>query len=251
MEIDIKIEQPEIDRMAAKAVEDGFIHIPASTYVDESDDRKVQEFQSSYFGLPLDENGGGRSRTRKPLNLSDGKLYPIDDGGYVQGPEYNPDLGGVVRNIALMNEKVFSLEVLQKVIWTDIAIAIAMNILIFSEKIKIGLHQVRYNPTKGNPAFASPPGYHKDSEPIVFVHIVNISANLIGGENAICDSVIPKNKEDGSPPFLAHINLTEPFEALCVTKKHFHTVFPMSVGNGISAYRDILLVTFEQEKNND
>lgn len=249
MEIDITHSELDSSTIAAITIDKGFSHIPAAVYLDDNDEQELKIFQSSYFLLPPDEKGGQRFRTRKPLNLFGGELLAVDDGGYVQSPEYNSDLGGVVRNIPLMDEKVFSLGVLQKVIWKDIAIAREMNILPFEEKIKIGLHQVRYNPTKGNTSYSSPPGLHKDDEDIVFIHIVNVSSNLVGGENIICDSAFPKINKNGLPPFLAHINLTEPMEAICVTKKYFHQVFPMSVSSGKSAYRDILLVTFEKEKS--
>jgi hypothetical protein len=237
----------EADIMASATVKNGFMHIPASYYVDDADEREVQNFQSSYFVLPPDEKGGQRYRTYKSLHLAKGQLTQVESAGYVQSKEYNQDLGDVIRIIAPMDEGVFALGVLQKVIQMDIDLAKKMDILSFDNPIKIGLHQVRYNPTRDRTSFSSPPGLHKDDEDIVFIHIVNVSSNLLGGENVVCTSAVPKITDD-APPYLAHINLTEPLEALCVTKKHYHQVFPMSVASGKSAYRDILLVTFENVK---
>lgn len=249
MQIEITLSETEADIIASTTIQQGFSHIPASVYVDEYEEREVQNFQSSYFVLPPDDKGGNRYRTYKPLHLISGELIPVENHGYSQSKDYNPDLGGLVRRIPPMDEKVFSLSIVQKTIFTDIGIAKRMGIIDFNQPVKIGLHCVRYNPTKGIPSFSSPPGLHKDDEDIVFIHIVNVSSNLLGGENVICTSAVPKISPDGHPPYLAHINLTEPLEALCVTKKHYHQVFPMSVVTGRSAYRDILLVTFENLKS--
>lgn len=237
------------DHIAAKTVENGFFHVPASFYVDEADEQDMRKLQGSYNELLPDANTILRTRAHSKYVFENGRVLPVENAFYLQNKKDNDDLGGVVRVIPSMDDDILALELVQKIIWLDMELAMRMGILPFPNPVDIGLHQIRYQPTKDAIAYSSPPGLHKDTEEVVFIHIVHVSRNLCGGENVICRTAAPK-VEEGCPPFLAHINLTEPAEALCVTRKHFHQVFPMSVtaGQGYSAYRDVLLVTFQAPK---
>lgn len=245
MSTKMNFQESEASKIAFSTFENGWSRINASFYLVDEDEQDLKQLQKIFFDLPPDENGGRRFRAYKKLLYLNNELTSFENSSYQQSSEYNDDLGGVVRNIAPMDEGAYANPVLQKAILADLEIARNMGIIDFEKGVLTGLHPVRYNPTKQDPSFSSPAGLHRDDEDIVFIHFINASANLIGGENIICESPTPRSK-NGSPPFIAHLNLTEPMETLCVTKKHYHQVFPMSVGVGNSAYRDILLVTFEQ-----
>ena len=83
----------------------------------------------------------------------------------------------------------------------------------FNRPVRIGLHQVRYLPTNNSVSFSSPPWLHQDDEPIVFVHLLNLSYNTIGGDSIIAEK---------GQKFTQVIKLQSPLETLCVinTKKH-------------------------------
>jgi L-isoleucine 4-hydroxylase len=222
---------------AANAIaENGYGHLRSKVYVEPEDLSELLQFQASYFKLPADENGGNRSRAYRCLNYDNGVITECITQGYSQSAEYNYTDGGKVRRFAPIDYEIMKLPFIRKVIDMNIDIAKQIGDVDFNQLVKIGVHQVRYSPTAGCPSFSSPPWIHKDDEPIVFIHMVNISGNAIGG-----DSIIAQTRNT----YEAVIRMVEPMETLCVTKKHFHAVTPLGVSQGEIAYRDILLITFQ------
>jgi len=108
----------------------------------------------------------------------------------------------------------------------------------FNKKINIGIHQVRYFGSSSSPSYASPLWLHRDDENLVFIHLVNLSSNCIGGNNLI--SYEPNKIEE-------MVYLKHPLDTLLVTKDHLHAVTPIGSNDNKKAYRDILLITFDNE----
>lgn len=91
-----------------------------------------------------------------------------------------------------------------------------------------------------NPSYGSPLWLHRDDENLVFIHLFNLSANANGGDNLIAYE--PKKIDK-------LIRLINPLDTLLVTKKHLHSVTPIGSSDDVIAYRDILLITFDNEIN--
>lgn len=242
--------KPKEAKIIAKEInQNGYGFIPQSVYFDDSESAELNKILSSYFLLPPDAKGGRRYRAFKNMLYKNKRVEIQHSQTYQQSKEYNPDLGGVVRSMAPIEESILANPLFSKVLYTDLEIAKKMEILDFEKVIKLGIHQVRYAPVNSEISYSSPPGLHRDDEDIVFIHIGSVSNNLVGGENVICEGPHLKASVNGNCPFLAHTTLSVPLEALCVTKKYYHQVYPMSSANGKLAYRDILLVTFQYDEN--
>jgi len=103
----------------------------------------------------------------------------------------------------------------------------------------LGLHQVRYRATPGRPSFSSPIWLHKDDESVVFLHLIQTSDSLVGGDTVIAQS----ETEDVE----AVIQLAKELDTIVLTRDVFHCVTPIGCAAGrAEATRDILLVTVEQ-----
>jgi hypothetical protein len=77
-----------------------------------------------------------------------------------------------------------------------------------------------------------------DDEPLVFLHLINESNNVTGGENTL-------GRSASYPEFV--VKLDHPLDTLCLTQRHYHAVIPHGLRSGTIGYRDILLVTFQVE----
>lgn len=217
----------------------GLAHIPGDVYLDAVDLESFKLMQAGYFKLGADTYGGNRYRAYQRFLLIGTDFYAIGNRGYSQSREYNEDAGGRVRVFPPLDQDMLDSSVLKHIMKTDVVIARGTGIVSFDGPVRIGVHLVRYQPVAGGVSYASPTGPHKDDEPLVFVHLINESSNVIGGENTIGSS--PKQ-------FEAVIKLEQPLETLCVTHKQFHSVIPLGLRSGKIGYRDILLITFEEEK---
>jgi hypothetical protein len=223
--------------LAEEIVRNGYSRLSGDTFLGSSSE-EVAAFQESYFRLPADADGGQRFRAYSRFCLRDRKLILSETQDYAQSAEYNYTHGGKVRRFAPIESQVLNLDLLQRIINTDAAITKATGLVPFGGPVRIGLHQVRYCPSAENPSYSAPPWIHKDDEPVVFVHLVNLSANVVGG-----DSIIAIDNKT----FEAVIGLEHPLDTLCVTQQKFHAVTPVGIRAGSSGFRDILLVTFEPE----
>lgn len=225
-----------VDQIRSK----GLAHIHGDVYLSGVDLESFKLMQAGYFKLGADTYGGNRYRAYQRFLFLGGELYAIDNRGYSQSPEYNDEAGGKVRVFPPLDQDMLGSPVLKHILKTDVAIARGTGIVPFDGPVRIGIHLVRYQPMAGEVSYASPTGPHKDDEPLVFVHLINESSNVVGGENTVGSS--PKQ-------FEAVIKLEEPLETLCVTHKQFHSVIPLGLRSGKVGYRDILLVTFEEERD--
>jgi 2OG-Fe dioxygenase len=71
----------------------------------------------------------------------------------------------------------------------------------------------------------------------VFVHLVNLSANVTGGDSVLAP---------GKTSFQRVLKLLNPFDTLFLTQKILHAVTPAGIDEmGTVGFRDILIVTFQ------
>lgn len=235
MTTEVEIIEMEARKIAQLTAQQGWGHFPSRFFIQVDRLEDLIKFQASYYRLPLDERGGQRRRAYTGFTSIEGQVTETQE--YLQSKKYNQDLGGIVRIMAPIEHEVKNLSLFKNIISADIEIAKQMNIVNFDAVVKIGVHVVRYLPTQDDPSYSSPPWLHQDDEPIVFIHQINKSSNAIGG-----DSIIAEKGQK-----FAHVHRLEgPLDTLCVTNtRNYHAVTPLGVSTGVAAFRDILLVTFE------
>ena len=156
MKISLKSEaSQEASDLAQSVVENGYVYIPFSHYLNEQSIPDLLQLQASYFTLSADEYGGGRFRAYGKLLFSDQELTITQESAYAQSEEYNPDLGGKVRKMEPIAKEIMQLPLMQGIIKKDLKMAKKMDLLDFNRPVRIGLHQVRYLPTNNSVSFIS------------------------------------------------------------------------------------------------
>ncbi|TXG96357.1 MAG: hypothetical protein E6R08_09710 [Nevskiaceae bacterium] len=230
------ISQQELALYGPLAVKQGYLVLEGAQFCSAGDIADLKALQESCFRLPSDTNGGQRFRAYRSFTLTGAGLKESETQGYQQSKQYNYTEGGKLRTFQPIEPGVRALPLLRKVIAIDAAIVKATGIVSFDAGVKVGVHQVRYQPENGVPSYSSPPWLHKDDEPAVFVHLLNLSANSTGG-----DSVLAGGNRD----FHRVLKLVNPFDTLFLTQNLFHAVTPVGIEEGTVGFRDILIVTFE------
>lgn len=230
--------------LSKQLIIDGYLHIPSNLYIKNTEDiQSVKKIQESYFRLIADDNGGQRFRAYKKFYLENNlSLLDSSEQEYVQSKEFNYALGGLLRKFNPIEQEICKMSFLSHLIKIDTEITLNTGLITFDGSVNIGVHQIRYEPSGNNPSYSAPPWLHKDEEEVVFIHLLNSSANLIGG-----DSVIAVDEKK----FERVIRLNHPLDTLCVTKKHYHAVTPLGICSGEFGYRDVMLVTFKSSQTNE
>jgi len=178
-----------------------------------------------------------RSYTKLNYNLVTGDIIIAQDQAYFQKKSDNSQDGGKGRFFEPIDDSL--LDALKCIVMTNIEEMMErFYIDIDSDWLTIGVHCIRYKAAAGQPSYATPYGFHKDTEPGVFLNVLHESQNLEGGDSLItrylkqCERVI-------------HL---KPYSGLLLTRDYFHDVTPMEPQPGTgTAYRDILLTTIEDD----
>ncbi|WP_062197964.1 2OG-Fe dioxygenase family protein [Massilibacterium senegalense] len=223
----------------------GYLQIPNEVFLEtEEDNQLLQKAQLDYNSLHNDAYGESRARAYsryiKYANSTDCMLDLHND--YFQSKEYNYDDGGKIRSFNKISNVFLNNSLIKKIIKFDSDFAFQTNILDQNKDLIIGLHQVRYHVKRNRPSFSSPIWLHKDDEPIVFLHLMNLTNSAIGGDNLIANNPKEINRV---------ISLKNPLETLVFSQKVFHAVTPVGTQSITGAFRDILLVTFSYKEKND
>lgn len=236
---------------AENLARDGYAYIPADFYYGNVlRDGDLRELRADYmnleaeFGLgELDPySPGNRYRSYAQLRIEPDSTdfeYGVFEP-YLQTAKYNPDTGGVVREYPLISAELQGNGLLRRLLRSDIEFLRAYpRIDADPADLMVGLHLFRYLAYPDAPAYSSPNWLHKDDENVVFLHLVGLSGNIVGGDNVIA----PNGKQ-----FETVLRLTDPFDTLVVNHDKLHAVTPVGTNsrNPVApARRDVLLVTFQ------
>jgi len=155
---------------------------------------------------------------------------------YFQSAESNYADGGKVRNFATMDFRILELPVMKKLLQKNTTLIKNFDALKNHEELTLGLHFIQYKADPEHASYSSPAWLHRDDEPLVFVHLLHLSDNALGGDNLIANL---KSKEVEKV-----IRLEKPMETLLLTRDYLHAVTPLGSRAGV-ATRDILLFTVE------
>ena len=204
------------------------------------DDSSFSRVKRYFATLPPDINGKG-SRYRSYAALKPGHnsgTWEVDRSviTYSQPLSANPDDGGKLRNFGEVPSKIMSEPAVQAILNADVDLALRTT---FSslDNVILKKHYIRYA-SKGKPTWGSPVGWHADNETLVFVHLIDLHPDLIGGTNVIA------NDNFATPERV--VELVAPLDTLVLAHQKVHAVTPMQARSpGGSAHRDVLLVTFQ------
>lgn len=172
------------------------------------------------------------------INSEEALLQPVpSDFPYSQGAEYNLELGGIARDY-----RQGAIATSKNIVLQEIFSAFAPGLLrvasfpVAFTKLQINVHHIRYAAFAGSPSRNSPPGYHKDGERFISVHLLD-RRHLCGGINRIANN---------SRKQVAEFTLRQPGESFLIDdEKVWHSVDEMTVAEGEElGTRDILLIDY-------
>lgn len=181
-------------------------------------------------------------RKRAYLKLSwDRKTDSVsvaENQAYFQSAQSNVVDGGKIRQFAVMDKKIMDLQIMKNLLQANLKIIKAFAPLQQFTSLTLGLHFIRYEVTQYNASYSSPDSLHIDDEPLVFVHLLELSSNAWGGDNIIADL---ESKEIKNV-----FRLEKPMETIILTRDYYHAVTALGSREG-TAQRDILLFTVEPD----
>ncbi len=155
---------------------------------------------------------------------------------YFQSHNSNLIDGGKVRQFAIMDKRVLDVPVMKNVVTYNLELIKTFEPLLQHQELVLGLHFIQYKTHKYGASYSSPDTLHVDDEPLVFVHLLNLTCNAWGGDNLIADLQTKK--------ITNVLRLEKPFETILLTQDYYHAVTPLGSRNN-EARRDILLFTVE------
>jgi len=201
---------------------------------------EVERLAASYPCMTLDPySAGNRLRAYIQVRVDGEALTFGKFEAYQQSRKYNPITGDTVRDYPCIEPQILASEVFQRMLMQDIEVVRAVEGIPPPESLMIGVHLFRYKAGQ-QPAYSSPAWLHRDDENIVFVHLIDRSSELIGG-----DSVIARNARDIDRV----IRLEKRWDTLLVDHQCLHAVTPMAApewfGENEYVHRDVILVTFQ------
>jgi hypothetical protein len=159
-----------------------------------------------------------------------------ENQNYFQSAGSNIVDGGKIRKFAIMDENILNLSIMQNVIQHNLNFINKFSPLDNHQELVLGLHFIQYKVNKYGASYSSPDFLHRDDEPLVFVHLLNLTPNTWGGDNLFANL---ETKEITNV-----IRLEKPFETIVLTRDYYHAVTPLGAREG-EAIRDILLFTVE------
>lgn len=195
-----------------------------------------------YIDLRIDPYSPG-SRYRSYAQCKMDQASNLEFGHFIdykQTPQYNPDTGGTIRMYPMIHQEVLENPIFLALLKDDIAFLNQYGKIGQLDDTVMGVHLFRYLATPTAPAFSSPAWLHRDDEDVVFVHLIDSTKNMIGGDNVIATEV--KNIE-------RVIRLENAFDTLVVNHRKLHAVTPVGCRPSQEAdfsTRDIILVTFQK-----
>jgi hypothetical protein len=222
---------------------EGYAYVPASFYNPYPSAIYLNQIQNSYKYLSKDTNSAGnryRAYSRFNWCTKNQMLVTATNNNYSQSIEYNLTDGGKIRKFDAISESFLNNPIIKYLLGKNLEIAKSDASIQFREDLVVGLHQIRYHAEINTPSYSSPTWLHRDDEPLVFVHLMNLTGNLLGGDNILATSASEIRKV---------LRLNEPLETIALHKKELHAVTPMGSTDERPAFRDVLLVTFHNQKS--
>lgn len=191
----------------------------------------IDLLKSSFDNLPLDPylQETYRSRRLSRFKYSDQHFKKIPHACLYQSQNYNPLLGGVIREYAELSESLVQSREFQACI-----LAFFEFCQICSSNNEIGVHQIRTTTSLEQVGEPAPEGIHRDG--VQWVGILCIHRQGIkGGETHLC-------KTNHSSPIFSKV--LDPGELLVFNDAEFlHYTTPIEVISAADGIRDVFVFT--------
>lgn len=216
----------------------GYRYISPSHYLKTTNLDSLNELKK-IFDLELDDDGSAFRKRAYMKLLWDRQAQEISlarNQNYFQTMTSNKKDGGKIRKFKILDPQILEINILHTLIEQNIKMINDYELLHKENILTIGMHFIRYQTTEGQASYSSPDWLHKDDEPLVFVHLVNLSKSALGGDNLIADE---KNRNVTNV-----LRLENALDTLVVNKHVYHAVTPLGSREGI-ALRDVILFTIE------
>jgi len=216
----------------------GFCFINSNHYVSQDNASSLHDIKKVYDEAL--EQDGGEFRYRAYLKLQWNKLtdqiHIPDNQAYYQTSASNKADGGKIRQFKIMDSKVLSIPIINSILSKNLQMIKRYPALQKENALTLGLHFIRYQAAQYAASYSSPAWLHKDDEPLVFIHLINLSKSALGGDNLIA--------EDKTKNVTHVIRLENEIDTLVLNKNVYHAVTPLGSKSGI-ATRDVILFTVE------
>lgn len=218
----------------------GYQFIHSDYYLDEVNFSSVHDLKKIY-DVDL-QNDGSDFRQRAYLKIEwdaarQTMQVPVNQA-YYQTAASNQVDGGQIRQFKTLNKDILSIPIIRSILSKNLALIKTYQPLCDLQNFTIGMHFIRYKAGESMASYSSPDWLHKDDEPLVFVHLINLSKSALGGDNLIADS--------NSKKIERVIRLENDMETIVINKNVYHAVTPLGSKKGI-AVRDVMLFTVEPD----
>ena len=211
--------------------------IDPNNYIKSSKDQESLKILMTMFNVNIKPDGvRNRAYLKLIWNRSLNQVTLATNQNYFQSAGSNTVDGGKVRKFAVMDKSILNLSIMQNIIQSNLKIISEYEPLKNHQELVLGLHFIQYKVNKYGASYSSPDSLHRDDEPLVFIHLLNLTSNALGGDNLFADL---KTKEITNV-----VRLEKPFETIVLTRDYYHAVTPLGAREG-EARRDILLFTVE------
>lgn len=192
--------------------------------------------------LALDASAGSRWRAYLKLiwHRESDAVEVAADQRYFQSAAANNMDGGKPRVFKGIDPALLQDPVFQKVLADNKAFIRDYEPLAEHQSLVFGIHFVRYLAEPGAISYSSPVWLHVDDEPLVFVHLIDLSQQAIGGDNIVANL-------DGE--LLSAVRLQNFFDTMVLNRNIKHAVTPLGAVKQ-TAHRDIILFTVEPDSTN-
>lgn len=211
--------------------------IDSKTYIKSLEDLESLRPLMTLFEENIKPDGvRNRAYLKLIWNRQSDEVRLAKNQSYFQSAMSNVTDGGKVRQFAVMDKCILDFPIMKNVVSENLAMIRDFSPLKHHQELVLGLHFIQYKVNQYGASYSSPDSLHRDDEPLVFVHLLNLTPNAWGGDNLIADL---ETKE------ITHVvRLEKPFETLVLTRDYYHAVTALGAREG-EARRDIILFTVE------
>jgi len=211
--------------------------IGSSNYIKSPEDSASFKKLMAFFETNIQPDGvRNRAYLKLIWNRKLDEIRIATNQAYFQSANSNVMDGGKVRNFAVMDFQILDLSIMKNIINFNMEIIRNFPLLMSYQELTLGLHFIQYKVTQYGASYSSPDSLHVDDEPLVFVHLLNLTDNAWGGDNLIANL---ETKEITNV-----VRLENPLETIMLTRDYYHAVTALGAREG-EARRDILLFTVE------
>lgn len=184
--------------------------------------------------LGIDECPGSRYRAYLKLYWyrSSNVLMIATDQKYYQSCEASVMNNEKIKEFKVLPPEILTNDTLQKIVYKNIEFINQCDEFKHN-KLIFGIHFVRHHVVKDKASYDSPVWLRAYEEPIVFIHLIHITENIIGGDN-----IIAAQEDEIKNVF----RFSQFMDTMVFNRKVRHAVTPMGSTGGV-ALRDIILFT--------